>query len=148
MIVVVDGTTTVGTPFTTPPLVMVATFVLLLVHAPAVGVPLLSVVFVPEHIALAPLMVGGVFTVRFVVRAQPVGSTYEITEVPPETPVAVKPPGEIVATVVVALLHVPPAGLLDNVVVSPTQTIVVPAILAGSGFTVNVACAGVQPAIV
>jgi hypothetical protein len=44
----------------------------------------------------------------------------------------------IVATAGVALLHVPPAVALLNVVVALTHTLVVPVMAAGSGLTVTV----------
>jgi hypothetical protein len=46
----------------------------------------------------------------------------------------------IVATLGVALVHIPPEGVLDNVVVAVEHIVVVPviAVTVGSGFTVNV----------
>ncbi len=43
-----------------------------------------------------------------------------------------------VATAILALVHVPPPGLLANVVVAPSQTEAVPVIAAGNGFTVMI----------
>ena len=43
----------------------------------------------------------------------------------------------MVATAVAELVHVPPAGVLDSVVVAPTQTVAVPAIAEGSALTVT-----------
>ena len=66
-----------------------------------------------------------------------------MTEVPADTPVS-KPLAEpIVATVVVAELHVPPVTLLLNVTELPTHSVVTPDI-GRSGFTVTVLLTG-QP---
>ena len=43
-----------------------------------------------------------------------------------------------VATEVLELVHVPPEGELERVVVLPTQVLAVPEIIAGNGFTVAV----------
>ncbi len=48
------------------------------------------------------------------------------------------------ATVLSLLLHVPPADVLANVVVAPTQTVGVPVTGAGIGYTVTTAVA-IQP---
>ena len=60
-----------------------------------------------------------------------------MTDAPPVTPVTT-PPAVIVATAGVALLHVPPAVALLNVVVEPAHTLVIPVIAAGNGLTVTV----------
>ena len=57
---------------------------------------------------------------------------------PAATPVTT-PPAVMVATAGVALLHVPPAVALLKVVVEPAQTVVIPAMATGNGFTVTVA---------
>jgi hypothetical protein len=59
-----------------------------------------------------------------------------ITEVPDETPVMTPVVGLTVATDGVALLHVPPDGVLLSVVVDPTNTYVVPVMAVGKAFTV------------
>ena len=75
--------------------------------------------------------------VTVTVAAHPVDRVYEITDVPGE--IAVNNPVEetMEATNGLLLLHVPPVVLLARVVVSPTQSAVVPEIGAGSGLTVN-----------
>ena len=47
--------------------------------------------------------------------------------------------GITVATGVFAEAHVPPVVVLVNVVVAPVQTVAVPVIMAGNGFTVTIA---------
>ncbi len=59
--------------------------------------------------------------------------------VPAATPLATPVLEPIVATDVLLLAHVPPDELLFKVVVAPAQTFVVPVMLAGAGFTVNMA---------
>lgn len=49
-----------------------------------------------------------------------------------------RPPAVTVAVPVLLLLHAPPAGLVANVVLAPTQMTVVPVIAAGLIFTVSV----------
>ena len=58
---------------------------------------------------------------------------------PANTPVATPVVEPIVATVGVALVHVPPVVASDNVVVAPTHTLSVPVIEAGSELTVTTA---------
>jgi hypothetical protein len=121
----------------------VAHTVLLLLHMPP-DEPELNDVISPEHTVVMPVIaVGNAFTFIVAVAIQPVAAkVYVIRDVPALTPVATPPPapgpGVIVATPVVALLQVPPGVASLNVVVEPTQTIVVPVIAAGSGFTVTV----------
>ena len=71
-----------------------------------------------------------------------------MTVEPADTPVTVNPADAIVATPVLVLLQVPPAGELDNTVVLLLHNVVVPVIALGNGLTVNVTCAGVHPGIV
>ena len=64
-------------------------------------------------------------------------------EIPPTTPVA----AFTVPIAVLLLLQVPPAGVVDNVVVAPRQAILTPVIAAGVGVTVTTATE-LQPATV
>ena len=57
--------------------------------------------------------------------------------VPAATPETTPVDEPTVATPVAELAHVPPAGVLDSVVVAPTQTDAVPAIAEGSALTVT-----------
>ena len=57
----------------------------------------------------------------------------DVPDVAPETIPELVP---IVATLVLLLIHVPPP-VLERVVVEPAQTVVVPAIAVGNGFTVT-----------
>jgi hypothetical protein len=61
-----------------------------------------------------------------------------MVEVPPDTPVTTPVDETTVATEVVLLPHVPPAGELARVVVEPTQTTAVPVTVAGNAFTLTV----------
>ena len=83
---------------------------------------------------------GNAFTVTVAFTAQPVPNVYDITDVPADTPVTT-PPALIVATAGVALLQVPPAVASANTVVKPAQTLNVPVMTAGSGFTVTTVAA-------
>jgi hypothetical protein len=58
-------------------------------------------------------------------------------DVPPATPVTTPVVDTTVAIVVVPLVQVPPLVASVNVVVSPWQTLVVPLMAVGSGFTVT-----------
>jgi hypothetical protein len=61
-----------------------------------------------------------------------------IVAVPPAIPVKRPVVAPMVAIVVLLLLHVPPATELLNNDVVPIQTVVAPAIAAGSGLTVTI----------
>ena len=68
-----------------------------------------------------------------------------MVDVPAIEPVTTPVVGDMVALPLL-LLHVPPAGVEFKVVVKPTQTLVVPVIVVGFGFTVTTAVTdGVQP---
>lgn len=56
--------------------------------------------------------------------------------VPTPAPVTMPVAALTVAMDVLALVHVPPEGELDNVVLLPTQVLAVPEMIAGNGFTV------------
>jgi hypothetical protein len=79
---------------------------------------------------------GKVFTVTVAVIWQPVDNVYVTTQVPADTPVTTPDAGSIVSIEAQALLQPPPAGVLLNVVVSPTHTPNEPEMADGSGFTV------------
>ena len=52
-------------------------------------------------------------------------------------PVTIPVPTPTVAWLALLLLHVPPEGVLFNVVVEATQTLAVPVIAVGTAFTVT-----------
>jgi hypothetical protein len=137
----------VPTPVTSPvpppgPVVTVAMLVLELLHVPPFTA-LLSVIVAPEHTArgpnIAPGFAGTVTTV--VVKHPVVAAINVITDVPALTPVTLPPPtgpGVTVATLGVALVHVPPPGaVFVKLVTAPIQTVVVPAISGGNALTVT-----------
>ena len=117
----------------------VAILVLLLVHTPPVGEEL-KVDDAPEHMDNTPLMApGAAFTVTTLVAKQPPANVYVIVAVPAATP-DTTPDVELILAVPVALLvHTPPVGDDDNVVVDPTQSVAVPDIAPGVVFTVTTA---------
>lgn len=125
-------------PVTTPPVVMVATVVGLIAHAPPAGVPV-SVVLLPTQVAAVPVIgLGSGFTVTVVVRIQPVPSVYVIVVVPAERPLTTPVVVLISAVPGRLLAQVPPAGVLFKVVVLPTHTTGDPMINPGSGWMVTV----------
>jgi hypothetical protein len=63
---------------------------------------------------------------------------YEIVAVPAVRPEIIPLVSPADATAGAVLLHVPPVGVLANVVVEPMHTLVVPVIAVGSGLTVIV----------
>ena len=92
----------------------------------------------PTHTFIVPVITAGKgLTVTVVVTKHPVGKVYDITEVPPDTPVTTPVPATTVATAGVALLHVPPAVASASVVVEAWHTVVVPVMTAGNGLTVT-----------
>ena len=82
---------------------------------------------------------GNGLTVKLVVTKQPVGSVYEIRVVGGviETPVTQPVEPTTVATPVLLLDQVPPAVASDRQFVRPLQTLGVPRMLVGNGFTVT-----------
>jgi hypothetical protein len=58
----------------------------------------------------------------------------------PNTPVT-SPEASTVATAVLLLLQVPPAGVLTSVVVEPSHTLIVPVIADGAVVTVTIVVA-------
>lgn len=109
----------------------------LLVHTPPVGDDD-NVVVDPVHTESVPEIAdGAVFTVTAFVAKQPVLNVYVIVAVPAAIP-DTTPEVELTLAVPEALLvHVPPVGDEDNVVVDPTHTVAVPDIVPGSAFTVT-----------
>ena len=76
-------------------------------------------------------------TVNGVIAIQPVGKVYVILTVPAVMPDTTPEEEPTVATVVLLLVQLPPAEPSVNVVVWPIQTLAVPPIAAGNGFTVT-----------
>jgi hypothetical protein len=101
------------------------------------------VAVVPGHILVPPETTsdGSALTVIVEIVLHPVGIEYVIREVPAATadnkPVA----DPTVATPVVLLLQVPPAGLLLNELVLPAHIVVDPEMEVGVGLTVTVTVA-------
>jgi hypothetical protein len=84
--------------------------------------------------AVAPVITEGItFTENNTDVAQPVGNTYDITELPAinafVTPVA----DDMLATAVLLLIHTPPMVVVASVVLVPGQICVVPVMGAGVG---------------
>lgn len=118
---------------------MVATAVLLLVHV-APPVASLRVMEEPTHTGIFPVMGSGVgFTVTGVIteHTAPTPFEYVMVAVPAAAPLT-SPPGFTVAIVVLLLLHVPPVKASDKSVVYPAQSVLIPVIAGGIGFTVTV----------
>lgn len=117
----------------------VAILVLLQVQTPPVGEEL-NVDEDPVHMAKTPVIAAGcVFTVTTLVAKQPPLKVYVIVAVPAAAPVTT-PDVELTLAVPDALLvHTPPVGEEDKVVVDPTQTVAVPDIAPGVVFTVTTA---------
>lgn len=128
----------VAAPVTTPAPVIVATVVFELDHVPP-GTASLSTRNVPEQmVTLPPAMgAGTAVTVTITVDVQPVAEEVKVMiELVGATPVTRPPPGVMVATVVVPLVHVPAAVLL-SCVVEPAQTLVIPVMGGAGGLTVT-----------
>jgi hypothetical protein len=124
--VVADAVETVATPASA-----------LLHTRPAVA--LVSVVELPMHIELVPVIAAGeASTVTIVVVRQPLADVYDIILVPTATPLSTPFTMPIEALPIRELTHMPPAGVLVSVAVAPTQIVPAPAIAAGVSFTVTV----------
>ena len=122
-------------PFTTPvDELTVAIAVLPLLQLP-LSVRSLSVVVLPAHTRLVPVMPAGcVFTV-YVLTEEQVPRIYDMVAVPADMPVTT-PDVFTVAISALPLLHVPLAVASLSVVVAPAHTVLVPVILTGCVFTV------------
>ena len=111
----------------------VATATSLLLHVPP-GVELKRVVVAPSHTLAIPVIAAGVrFTVTVVNARQPPPTMYVILAVPAASPVTTPVPDATVAIEILPLVHTPPAGALDNVILPSTHT--VPAPVIGIGVT-------------
>jgi hypothetical protein len=137
-------------PVTTPDAETLATEVLLLLHEPLVTV-LVSVVVSPIQMLSRPEIVpatGIAITVTgYMLSAvpQPLVTEYVTIAEPTETPVTT--PAVTEATAMLPLAQVPPLIVDDNVVVAPTQTVLLPEMTPadGSGLTVIVSVATAVP---
>jgi hypothetical protein len=87
------------------------------------GVALVRELHVPAHTLSEPLIAAGNgLTVTIAVLIQPVLIVYDITAVPPATPVTTPLDEPTVAIPILPLVHVPPDGELDNVAEDPWQS--------------------------
>jgi hypothetical protein len=126
-------------PSTTPDVPTVATAVVPLVHVPEV-VASNRVTESPVHTLPGPVIsAGALLTVTVVVAIHPVGSLNVICAVPAAMPDTTPVAEPTVAMPVALLLHVPAPLASASVVDDSAQTLVVPVIAAGSGFTATVA---------
>ena len=118
---------------------IVPTAALLVLHVPPVVVSARVIVRPTQtneaEEVIAPTL-PNTFTVA--VTEQPAALIYVIVAAPGEMPLTTPVPEPIVAMAGLLLLHVPPVVALLRVVVKPGQTLVVPVIAVGNGFTVNV----------
>ena len=129
-------------PVTRPAVDIVATVVVTLLHTPP---PVASdnVSVKPSQIGALPrIAAGNGFTVTIAVCKQPVPNSYVIIAVPADTPVT--PPVALTVAEPV-LLHVPLPVASVKLVVEPTQTLSVPVIAAGAGFTVTTVVVVIDP---
>jgi hypothetical protein len=106
---------------------------------PPAGDELSAVVDPVQTDAVPVIALGCVLTVTVAVEKQPPNNVYGITAVPALTPDTTPVDDPTVATPVLPLTHVPPAGEELSVVVEPVQTEAAPVIAAGCVFTVTVA---------
>jgi len=119
------------TPETTPDeRPMVATVVLPLTHVPP-GEVLLNVVVVPWQRVRVPIIGESVTTVTTADAVQPGATWYIMVVDPGVVPDNTPLPRPMVATVVLLLVHVPPAGESVRDIVPPAQTVVGPTIAPG-----------------
>ena len=141
-------------PVTIPVAPTLATAVLLLVHAPPVDV-VLNVIVAPAQTVVSPEIIpanGSGLTVTTCVAAavpQLLVTEYDMVVVLAATPLTI-PDVPTIAIASLALVHEPPAMVLPNEVVLPTQTDAIPVIepATGKGFTVTdvvYTVAGLQP---
>jgi hypothetical protein len=96
----------------------------------------LSVVVFPWHTVVVPVIAASGSTVTIVVAIQPRAVVYWIVALPADSPVAMPVVLSIVAIAVLVLLHLPPGVASFNMVVNPSQTVVMP-VTVDSGSTVN-----------
>ena len=126
--------------------VAVATVVGVADHVPP-DVMSLSVIVAPSgHKLLAPVIPAGKgLTVTTAVAGEPQPSLYIIVVVPVATVETIPFDAPIVATVVVLLVHVPPFGLSDKVILLPMHTAPGPLIAPGAAITVTTKVAAEHP---
>ena len=116
--------------------VTLATVGVLLVQPPPLIASVSDSVW-PTHIGGIAVNAGGcVFTVTVVIALQPVGNVYVILVTPVATPVTTPDTlPMVVATDVLALVHVPPVGVDTSVLGTPVHRLVgVGVIGVGAGF--------------
>jgi len=137
VIVVVPADTPVSTPEVET--AKLPTPGLLLLQVPLAGVEL-SVVFNPTHTFSEPVITVGLgLMVNTAEARQPVESVFVIVEVvPPLMPRAI-PVDDPMLALPLLVVHVPPPGVVFNVVVNPTHTSSVPVIGVGLGLIVTTA---------
>jgi hypothetical protein len=126
-------------PVTTPPALTVARAVLLELHMPPVAASL-SVIVPPTATADEPVIAatdGTASTVTTLVAVQPVVAAKVMVAVPADMPATTPEINPTVATDGVLLVHDVPLPLLVNITVLPTHRPALPAIAAGSPFTVT-----------
>ena len=134
-----------------PPVLIVATVVLLLVHVPPLTVEL-TVVVPPVHTALLPVTVpalGNGLTVIDCVAVlvpQLLVTLYDMVAVPMAPPVTI-PDVFTVAIVMLLLLQVPPVTVGVNAVAEPEHTVDAPEMVPADGApkTVTVTLAALLP---
>ncbi len=129
-------------PVTTPVPETVHTTVLVLAQATK-GVVVLSVMVLPAHTVVGPVIGAGMAaTLTTVVVIQPPEEVYVMVAVPgagvADTPVIRPLPLTMEAIALLLLLHVPPGVAELRVVEIPWQTVVMPVMFAGMGNTVKV----------
>ena len=124
------------TPVTVPPLT-VDTDGLLVLHVPPV-VDSPNTTVDPAQTVVVPVIAAGVaLTVTEAVTDPEPVTVYVMIDVPADTPVTT-PELLIVATLVLPLVHVPPAVASASVVVVPEHSVVVPVTGATTGTTSSV----------
>jgi hypothetical protein len=116
--------------------------VVLLQIPPPVALP--NVEVCPKHTFSEPVIALKGLTVTFAVVKQPVPIVYDMVTIPGVTPDTIPEAEPTLPMTSFPLLHVPPVVALNKVVVSPWQTLAMPVMFAGSGFTVTILVA-IQP---
>jgi hypothetical protein len=135
-------------PSTSPDVGDTDTCVVVALHAPPVAALLINIML-PTHTVDGPCITPGdgvTVTACDALLPQPV--LYIMFAVPAPTPVTTRVPEFTVATLVLLLVHTPPATALVSVMVDPWHTVVGPPMLPGAAFTVTVFDASVpQPVL-
>jgi len=137
-------------PFTMPvvgPTEQTPAGVLVAVQIPPDG-ELVRVVDAPTQTLPEPEMAAGSgLTLTVLVTKHPLPRSYVMVTVPNETPPTTPVDALTEPTAGLLLLHVPPAGVVESVVVAPRHAMFTPVIAAGVGVTVTTATE-LQPATV